>query len=83
MKTLIIYDMTGRIIAQIPGSYTVPVGIPYLEVEIPKDSYPTSVNVSVTPNVVVYENIPKSDIERQIASLKDTIDTLVASALEG
>ncbi|MDF2842461.1 MAG: hypothetical protein K0R00_887 [Herbinix sp.] len=68
MKTLIIYDTTGKIWSNITGNYEVPVGIPYLEVNIPDGKYPYAVDVSVTPNQVIYEDNPKS-LELTIAEI--------------
>ncbi len=65
MITRIIYDKRGQIISQIQGSdlYT-PVGIPYLDIEIPEGKYVKSIDVSVTPNVVVFEDLPKTEIQK-------------------
>lgn len=69
MKTLIIYDSQGYIISNITGSYRVPTGMPFLEVEIPtgkqiKYNDGIGVDVSVTPHQVILEDIPPSDIEK-------------------
>lgn len=69
MKTLIIYDSQGYIISNITGSYRVPTGVPFLEVEIPtgkqiKYNDGIGVDVSVTPHQVILEDIPPSDIEK-------------------
>lgn len=61
MKTLIIYDNEGSIIQQITGSYRVPVGIPYLEIEVPPGKIVVAVNVETKEPI--FEDIPKSDIE--------------------
>lgn len=63
-KTLIIHDVKGFIISQITGSYRVPEGIPYLEIEIPNGKRTKEVDVSVTPHQVILEDIPPSDIEK-------------------
>lgn len=66
MKTLIIYDSQGYIITSITGSYRVPTGIPYLEVEIPVGKQVKSgigVDVSVTPHEIILEDIPPSEME--------------------
>lgn len=66
MKTLIIYDNQGYIITSITGSYRVPTGIPYLEVEIPVGKQVKSaigVDVSVTPHEVILEDVPPSEME--------------------
>lgn len=65
MKTLLIYDSTGTIFSSpITGSYRQPQGVlQYLETEIPDGKYVTKVNVTVTPNVPIYEDIPLSETE--------------------
>lgn len=67
-KTLIIYDETGCVIQQITGSYRVPQGIPYLEVDIPegkqlKITEGIGVDVSVIPHQVILENIPPTEVD--------------------
>lgn len=69
MKTLIIYDDNGYVLSNITGSYRVPTGVPFLEVEIPVGKRIASidgigVDVSVTPHQVILEDIPPSDIEK-------------------
>jgi len=65
MKTLILYDNTGYIYLQMTSStYRAPQGgINYLEVEIPEGKLITGVDLTVTPNVAVFEDIPQTDIE--------------------
>ena len=70
MKTLIIYDNEGYIISTRQGqpSPRVPVGIPYLEVEIPegkqiKITDGIGVDVSVTPHEVILEDIPPTEMD--------------------
>lgn len=58
MKTLIVYDNSGKIWNQMSGTYDVPNGLPYLEVEIPEGKYPVSVDVSGAEPVVVYDSYP-------------------------
>lgn len=69
MKTLIIYDSQGYVLSNVTGSYRVPTGVPFLEVEIPtgkqiKYTDGIGVDVSVTPHQVILEDIPPSDIEK-------------------
>lgn len=69
MKTLIIYDSQGYVLSNITGSYRVPKGVPFLEVEIPvgkqiKYTDGIGVDVSATPHQVILEDIPPSDIEK-------------------
>lgn len=68
MKTLITYDNQGYIISNITGSYQVPNGVPFLEVEIPTGKRIASVDgigvdVSKTPHEVILEDIPPSEME--------------------
>lgn len=69
-KTLIIYDNKGVIVSQITGNYEIPNGLPYIEIEIPKNKYPKSVNIETKK--VIYENMPKTEIE----TLNDKISIL-------
>lgn len=64
MKTLIIYDNTGYIYLQMTGSYRTPQGgIDYLEVEIPEGKIIKSVDTSATPNVPIFADIPKTEMQ--------------------
>lgn len=68
MKTLIIYDSQGYVLSNITGSYRVPQGVPFLEVEIPvgkqiKYTNGIGVDVSVTPHQVILEDIPPNETE--------------------
>lgn len=71
-NTLIIYDNDGYVIQQITGSYRIPVGVPYLEIEIPNEKQVDSVDVSVIPHRVNLEDIPKSDVQL----LQEQVDAL-------
>lgn len=84
MKTLIIYDSQGYIISSITGSYRVPSGVPFLEVEVPegkqiKYTDGIVVDVSVTPHQVILEDIPPSEIDQ----LKQTVADLTEIVLNG
>lgn len=90
MKTLIIYDNKGQIFSKMAGSYLLPQGgIQYLEVEIPDGKRIKSgigIDVSVTPNVAILEDIPKtqeqilgetvSKLSLENADLKTQVQTL-------
>ncbi|UYZ37286.1 hypothetical protein OD350_06370 [Clostridium beijerinckii] len=79
MKTLIIYDNTGYIYIQITGSYRVPEGgLQFLEIEIPEGQILKGVDVSITPNVAILEDIPKTEIEL----LKDQVNDLAQANAE-
>jgi len=87
MKTLIIYDEEGYIISTRQGqpSPRVPVGVPYLEVEIPegkqiKITDGIGVDVTKTPHEVILEDIPPTEIDvlrSEITELKQTIDIML------
>lgn len=84
MKTLITYDNRGYIISNITGSYRVPTGIPFIEVEIPngkqiKYTDGIGVDVSKTPHEVILEDIPPSEIDQ----LKQTVADLTEIVLNG
>lgn len=85
MKTLIIYDNEGYIIQQITGAYRKPVGVPYLEIEIPIDKYVEKVDVS--NNTVVYKDLPKTEFELQKLEIeklkKDIADLTMELAVGG
>lgn len=85
MKTLIIYDKEGCIIQQITGSYRKPVGIPFIEVEIPAGKYIEKVDVA--NNAVVYKDLPKSEFELQKLEIeklkKDVADLTMELAVGG
>ena len=77
MNTLIIYDSTGYIITEMSGAVREPVGVPFLWVEIPigkrlKITNGIGVDVSVTPNVAILEDIPKTETEKLKDQLMDS-----------
>lgn len=61
MKTLIIYDLEGTVISSISGSYKIPVGIPYLEIETPVGKIITGVDIET--NLPILVDAPKSEME--------------------
>lgn len=68
MKTLILYDTEGYILTTMTGGYKVPVGIPYIEIEIPQGKRIATiggigVDVTKTPHEVILEDIPPSELE--------------------
>lgn len=70
MKTLIVYDNEGYILYQQSGIYRIPVGIPYLEVEIQEGYFAVSVDTKL--NKVILEEKPKSQIdiiEEEVANI--------------
>lgn len=84
MNTLIIYDSTGYIITEMSGAVREPVGVPFLWVEIPigkriKITDGISVDITVTPNVAILEDIPKTEIQL----MQDTQSQVVLSLVLG
>lgn len=86
MKTLIIYDNEGYVISTRQGepSPREPIGIPFLNVEIPegkqiKITDGIGVDVLVTPHKVILEDIPPTEIEE----LKQVVADLTEVVLLG
>ena len=91
MKALIIYDNEGYILSQRSGqpSPRVPVGVPYLLVEIPEgkqikkfvnNEVVPQVDVTKTPHEVILEDIPPTEIDvlrSEITELKQSIDIML------
>lgn len=71
-NTLIIYDNTGFIVSQMRGSVHVPVGIPFIWVEVPQGKYITSIDVSEEEHKPIYADYPKSEV----TLLQEQVDAL-------
>lgn len=72
MKTLIIYDTTGKIFFQAQGNIQEPTGIPFLYLEIPEGKVLKSINTTKTPHEPAYEDLPKTEVQilnEQVAAL--------------
>lgn len=80
MKTLIIYDNAGYIYLQTSGTENrIPNGrINYLEIEIPSGKQAINVDITVTPNIPIFEDIPLSETEL----LKKRIEEQEAALVE-
>ncbi len=78
MRTLIVYDETGYIIYQASGDVREPVGIPFLWVDVPEGKQITGVDVTVTPNAAILEDIPKNETQL----LKEQVDSLTIAMAE-
>jgi hypothetical protein len=74
--TRIIYDTTGKIFDVREGTYDLPIGIPCLEVEVPAGKYITSVDVSVTPNVCIFSDIPQPNFITALIKVQEDVGTL-------
>jgi hypothetical protein len=77
MKTLLVYDLNGRIWNNITGIYVVPNGLPYLEVVIPEGQTITGVDVSVTPHQAILVDAPKSKELTRLELLEVAFNELV------
>lgn len=79
MKILILYDNAGYIYLTYSNTYRVPQGgINYLEVEIPEGKRIVSIDTTKTPNMPVFEDIPKTEIEL----LKEKVNDLAQANAE-
>jgi len=88
MKTLIIYDNEGYIISTKQGqpSPRIPVGVPYLEVEIPSDKQikitnGIGVDVNVVPHEVILEDIPKTELDEVKERLADLTELVMLGGM--
>lgn len=63
MKTLVIYDETGKIYYQTAGDVQEPAGLPFLWAEIPDGKLLKSINTEVTPHEPVFEDLPRSELD--------------------
>lgn len=91
MKTLIIYDNEGYIISTRQGqpSPRVPVGVPYLEVEIPegkriKITDGIGVDVTKTPHQAILEDIPPTETEilkQEVQTMQEAIDFMIMGGM--
>jgi len=66
----------GYILQQITGSYHIPIGVPFLEIEIPEGKQikltdGIGVDVSVTPNQAILEDIPPTQVESLESQVAD------------
>lgn len=78
MKALIIYGNTGYVYQQMSGGYRKPEGgLDFLEVEIPEGKILKSINTTKTPNVPIFEDIPKTESEKTQEQLLATQAQLV------
>jgi hypothetical protein len=76
-STLVIYDTSGFIISQMQGSaLQEPTGVPFLWVNIPEGKRLVSINVSVTPNEPVFEDLPKTEVQIMQSNMLSIEDAL-------
>lgn len=67
MKTLIVYDNTGKIYSQQSGTYTKPDGLQYIECEVPDGYIVTGVDVAAKQPILA--KIPPSESDKMAAQL--------------
>ena len=72
MDSLIIYDATGHILSIMQGHVYEPIGVPILRTEVPTGKRVTEVDISVTPHVPIFEDLPKSQEIERIELLEDS-----------
>lgn len=82
MYALVIYDNEGYVLSVQRGEPAPrePVGVPYMWVEIPQGKRIVRVDVSVTPHVPIFEELPPSEtdlLKQRIELLEDTITELI------
>jgi hypothetical protein len=79
MKSLIIYDNTGYVYSQMEGCYVQPQGgVQYLEVEIPEGKILREIDVTITPNVPIFIDMPLNETDL----LKKRIEEQESAILE-
>lgn len=86
-QTLVIYDNEGYIISKSQGFPPLrePIGIPFLWIEVPSNKYlkgvgEIGVDVSVTPNVAILDDVKPSEIELLNLRLSQQEDALIEIA---
>lgn len=80
MKTLAVYDDTGRVLVQFHGVVEPPVGVQYIEFELPVGKYLMSVDVSGEVHAPVLGDLPKSDtdiLNDRLVLLEAALDDLI------
>ena len=85
MKTLLIYDNSGRILLRQEGNYILPEGgIQYIEIQIPSGK--CLISIDMDTHLPIYENLPKNDIEilrDDIEQLKNDMADLMFEVVSG
>lgn len=70
IKTLIVHDTEGTVQRVTTGNYTVPVGIPYIEADVPEGQYPIRVDITKNPPQAVLSDPPVDQKAIDIAKLQ-------------
>lgn len=71
MKTLFIYDETGKIFNMTTGNFSVPKGLTHIIEEMPENSYPIKVNVEAEEHFVEYGKHELSQIDIVLQALQE------------
>lgn len=83
MKTLVIYDNTGKIYLMMYGEENAPQGIPSMYVDIPEGAILERIDVTAPENPKpIFTFLPDSDIgilKREVVALQEELNTLKAS----
>ncbi|MGL5434290.1 MAG: hypothetical protein ACRDBO_02665 [Lachnospiraceae bacterium] len=86
MKTLVIYDNTGRIYAMYYGEEATPQGIPCIYVDIPEGAQLERIDVTDPENPQpVFAYLPETGIdklEKQVDALTDEVTTTQLAVVE-
>lgn len=84
MKTLIIYDTEGKVISNITSTEItsfIPVGIPFMELELKEREYVESIDVRVEPHKAVIKERPASTEDRVSELEKANAELMMKVAL--
>lgn len=63
MKTLVIYDISGKVFYKAQGDIQEPTGIPFLWLEIPAGKILKNIDTTKEPHEPVFEDLPKTDMD--------------------
>ena len=83
MKTLVIYDDTGKIFYQQTGYFETPIGLNHMIIEMPSGVYVDRVDVSSEIHKPIFIEVQKSQLEQEIESLKNLVADLTEVVLMG
>ena len=82
MKMTVIYDETGKIFYCATEDIVKPLGLPYIEVDVPSDKLLKCIDVSSAEPTPVFEDIPKSGVETSLEELREEVNLLNDVLLE-
>lgn len=79
MKTLVVYDNEGYVLYQQKGIYRIPVGVPYIELELKDHEYIAYIDIETKKPVI--EAFEKSDIDKIKEEIADINYSLMMGGL--